>query len=141
MLGDCPFDIARPTGTILSYPVITGGEFAHKHSICRLAGKGNDDVLTDEEIYKFSLENHVDTDTPPVFLWHTFEDTCVPVENSLIYASALRKKKVPFELHIFPRGPHGLALSNELTGKNVKPVPHCECWVELAVRWLRDFFG
>lgn len=140
-LGDCPVDIARPTATILSYPVITGGEFAHKNSICRLAGRADKSELTEEDIYKFSLENHVDTDTPPAFLWHTFEDQVVPVQNSLMYASALREKNVPFELHIFPKGPHGLALSNDLTGANVKPVPHCACWVELAVKWLRDFFG
>ena len=66
-------------------------------------------------------------------------DSDLPVVSKA--ADTLKQFGVPFELHIFPKGPHGLALSNDLTGANVKPVPHCECWVELAVRWLRDFFG
>lgn len=69
----------RPDGLILGYPVISAGKYAHRESFEMLAGD-------DPEKQKFfSLENHVDQDTPPVFLWHTAEDPAVPVENSLLF--------------------------------------------------------
>ena len=64
---------------------------------------------------RFSLQNAVREDMPPVFLWHTAEDQCVPVQNSLLFAQALAEKHVPFSLHIFPHGRHGLALATALT--------------------------
>ncbi len=139
VLGDAPEGIGRPTGMILCYPVITAGEFAHKGSIRRLCGT---DTPTEEEENRFSLELYVDSTTPPAFLWHTFSDGAVPVENSLLMAGALRKAGVPFELHIFPEGNHGLSLANEQTAAGrgeALIVPHVQCWVDLAIRWVRDF--
>ena len=76
---------------------------------------------------------------PPTFLWHTFEDQIVPVENSLLFAVALRKKRGPFELHVYSEGVHGLALANDLTmdagGGGV--CKSCEGWLALACDWLR----
>lgn len=136
--GDAPEGINRPNGMILSYPVITGGDKAHKNSIRNVSGHKD---LTEEDIEKFSLELHVDETTAPAFIWHTFTDTVVPVENSLMFASALAAKKVPFELHIYPEGPHGLSLCNEFTrsGSDRTINPHAEGWMELAIRWVRDF--
>lgn len=136
--GEAPEGINRPNGMILSYPVITGGDKAHKRSIKNVAGH---EELTEEDIRKFSLELHVDETTAPAFIWHTFTDTVVPVENSLMFASALAAKKVPFELHIYPEGPHGLSLCNEFTrsGSDRTINPHAEGWMELAIRWVRDF--
>ena len=103
--GECPEGINRPDGTILCYPVITGGDKAHKGSVKNFSGHND---LTDEDIERFSLELHVDDTTAPAFIWHTASDTTVPVENSLMYATALSAHKIPFELHIFPAGKHGL---------------------------------
>ena len=132
VLGDAPEGINRPTAMILSYPVITAGEWAHKGSIRKLCGKED---FSKEEGDRFSLELHVDGTTPPAFIWHTFNDSCVPVQNSLLLAEAMTRAKVPFELHIFPDGPHGLALCNEQTRMLN---PHCECWMELAIRWAKE---
>ena len=136
--GECPEGINRPTGMILSYPVITGGPKAHKGSIKNLAGH---DELTDEDIEKFSLERHVDETASPAFIWHTFSDTCVPVENSIMLQAALAEKKVPFECHIYPAGPHGGALCNEFTfaANQSQLQPHNEGWIDLAINWIRDF--
>ncbi len=133
-----PEGINRPTGTILSYPVITAGPFAHKGSFKNLSGH---DELTDEDIEKYSLELHVDSSTSPAFMWHTFTDKTVPVQNSLLYASALAAAGVPFELHIYPEGHHGLALCNEFTmsANQANIVPHAEGWIGLAIKWVRDF--
>jgi dipeptidyl aminopeptidase/acylaminoacyl peptidase len=57
-----------------------------------------------------SNDEQVTKQTPPTFLVHTANDTAVPVENSLRFADALRKMGVPFELHIYERGPHGFGL-------------------------------
>ncbi|MBE6702638.1 MAG: alpha/beta hydrolase [Ruminococcaceae bacterium] len=132
-----PEGINRPNGMILCYPVITAGEWAHKGSIHRLCGTK---TPTKEEENRFSLELHVNETTPPAFIWHTFNDNCVPVQNALLMAEAMTAAKVPFELHIFPNGPHGLALCNEQTAKGSENLlnPHCACWVELAIKWAKE---
>lgn len=99
----------RPTGVILSYPVITTGEYTHKESVKALLG----DDPTDEELAYFSLEKQVKGNTPPCFIWQTQEDGLVPVENSYLFAMALRRHKVPFAHYVFPRGPHGLTIAND----------------------------
>lgn len=125
-------DEIKPDGMILSYPVITSGEFAHRGSFDRLT-KGDSTLLE-----KLSLENQVNPDTPPAFIWHTFEDGTVPVENSLLFVSALRKYNIPTEFHMYPKGQHGLALGTELTasadGKHMQP--ECASWIALAKTWI-----
>ncbi len=80
-------EILRPAGLILCYPVITSGEYAHRGSFEALL-KGQ---KTEEMMEKVSLEKQVTEHMPPVFLWHTFTDDCVPVENSLLLIAAMRK--------------------------------------------------
>lgn len=125
----------KPNGMILSYPVITSGEFAHNGSFDNLLGED----ASVEERERYSLEKLVSKDTPETFLWHTFNDTVVPVENSLFFASALRKNNVPFELHIYPDGVHGLSLCDVNTAyKDNSDLinKHVESWFELAVKWI-----
>lgn len=136
--GKCPEGINRPDGMILCYPVITMGEFTHKGTSQRVSGH---EVLTEDDIQTFSIEKHIDETTPPAFIWHTFTDTTVPVQNSILLMSAMAAAKVPFEAHIFPEGVHGLALCNKETSTDpVKHIiPHVEIWAELAAKWVKDF--
>ena len=90
---------------------------------------------------KLSLENRVDGETTPAFIWHTFADTAVPVENSMLYASALRKNGVPFELHIYPDGDHGLVLGTEMVHWGVDRLTRSYPWVKQSVEWLHLRFG
>ncbi|WP_081674432.1 endo-1,4-beta-xylanase [Butyrivibrio sp. VCD2006] len=99
----------KPDGVILSYPVITTGEFTHKDSIRALLG----DEATAEELEYFSLEKQVSENTPPCFVWQNQTDDLVPVENSYLFAMALREKKVPFAHYVFPAGFHGLSIAND----------------------------
>lgn len=99
----------RPDGVILSYPVITAGKYTHEGSIITLLGK----EPSDQELEYFSLEKNVKENTPPCFLWQTQEDDCVPVENSYMFAMALREKKIPFAHYVFPAGFHGLSVAND----------------------------
>lgn len=120
----------RPNGMLLGYPVITSGEHAHRDSFINLLGD-----RYEENLALVSLENQVSADTPPTFLWHTWEDTCVPVENSLLFAGALRRSGVPLEMHILPWGCHGLSLA---TAETNIAVDSCKNWPEWAERWIRE---
>ncbi len=124
----------RPDGIVLAYPVITAGEFSHRGTIENSIGK----FPTDKELYEHSLENLVTEKTPPVFMWHTADDGAVPVENSLLFASALSRNDIPFELHIFPHGPHGLSLATEETSGGNRALENGRIseWVRLASGWI-----
>jgi acetyl esterase/lipase len=97
---------SRPDLGILCYPVISLGEFAHAGSKKNLLG----DTPAADLVQSLSNELQVTKETPPTFIWHTFEDATVPVENSLMFAAALRRAGVPFSLHIYETGRHGLGL-------------------------------
>lgn len=127
----------RPNALILGYPVITSGKYAHRGSFNALLGEN----ATPEMLKQLSLETRVSKKTPPTFIWHTFEDDAVPVENSLEFARALRENGVPFELHIFPWGGHGLSLCNKLTARfEHQIIPHCANWLPLCHEWLELLF-
>lgn len=115
---------AQPDALILCYPMITSGEFAHRGSIDNLLGQG----APDEMLRKMSLELHVTDKTPPTFLWHTANDAGVPVENSLLFAGALSRHHVPFELHVYPDGAHGTGLAEDNA--------HVATWAGLCCDWL-----
>ncbi len=129
----------KPNASVLCYPVISSGEYAHKDSIKNLLGS----KFSPEMEEYVSLEKRVTENNPPTFLWHTFEDGCVPVQNSLLFASALKEKNVPFELHIFPSGGHGLSLADPETnrewGKHL--LEEIRQWPELASVFLKNLFG
>ncbi len=128
--------LCRPDGMILCYPVILYGELGNKGSFHNLLGEG----LAEDEYGRLSLERHVDADTPPAFLWHTWSDEAVPVENSLRMADALRRHGVSFEMHIFPYGCHGLSTANEESSARAQSEirdGHVAHWVELACEWIR----
>lgn len=128
-------EILRPNGMILNYPVITSGEYAHKESIMNLLGDRYEELAG-----RMSLENQVNADTPPAFIWHTFTDGCVPVENSLLLVSAMRRAGIPVEFHMYPTGGHGLSLANELTEtpEGHEIVPCCQSWITLVKTWLQS---
>lgn len=109
----------RPDASILCYPVITTGPMTHHWSVVALLG--ND--ASEEELNYFSLEKNVKENTPPCFLWQTAGDSLVPVQNSFLYAEALRDHKIPYTYHVFPNGDHGLSLPGEafFTGKFGEP--------------------
>ena len=121
-------DLVRPDAVILSYPVISSGKKTHGASFDNLCG---DNI---ELKARLSLENCVTKDSSPAYIWATMDDNCVPSENSLLMASAYKENGVPFELHIFETGAHGLSLSTEETGNVNVPV---QKWLDMAVTWLK----
>ncbi len=117
------FEACRPDFGVLCYPVITmKGEFAHTGSRDNLLGQNASAALVDEACN----ELHVSPQTPPCFLWHTCDDAGVPVGNSLIFADALRRNKILFELHVYRSGRHGLGMNCDFK------------WNEDCVRWIGE---
>jgi acetyl esterase/lipase len=119
---------SRPDLGILCYAVITMGEFTHKGSRYNLLGPNPSPEL----IRDLSNELQVTKNTPPCFIWHTFEDKAVPVENSLQFAEALRKAGVRFDLHIYEKGDHGLGL-----GSARWDPAHRHPWTADCAFWLK----
>lgn len=122
---------ARPNALVLCYPVITLGEFTHKGTRDNVTG-GDGELLE-----MLSIENHVTAEFPPSFVWGTVDDASVPMENSLLLVSTLRKAGVPFEYHLFAHGKHGLSTC---TQEVETPNPECRKWVELVKVWLNGRF-
>lgn len=115
----------RPDAFVPCYAVVSFASFRHQGSLKALLKEEAENYRL---IRAYSAELHVDGDTPPAFIWHTASDPVVPVENSLMLASALAHAMVPFEVHIFPEGEHGLGLAggNPVVGQ----------WPQLLQKWL-----
>lgn len=129
----------RPDGAVLCYPVVTGGPLAHRGSFVNLLGDRYDELLE-----KASLETRVTSETPPLFLWHTADDTCVPVENSLLLAEACTKAGVEAEVHLYPHGSHGQSLADRTVyapGQTRTMSSLCAAWVQRCDEWLQRHFG
>lgn len=125
----------NPSAMILCYPVISTEKYiAHVKSIKNVSG--NEDGT--KEYKFFSLDRHVTKKTPPTFLWHTSQDEGVPCQNSLKLANAFAKKGIPFELHIFPHGPHGMSVCTKEVGTEDE---YNGRWLEWSVLWLNKLFN
>ncbi len=123
----------RPDGLVLCYPVITSGLYAHQGSMKMLAGE------EDSRRDYFSLERYVSSQTPPAFIWHTAADRDVPVQNTLLFAEGLAREGVPFELHIYPEGEHGLSLATKEVEEPAKgrfADVHVAGWFGQCAEWL-----
>jgi acetyl esterase/lipase len=118
---------SRPDLGILCYAVISLGEFSHQGSKQNLLGTN----APLELVENLSNERQVTTNTPPCFLWTTFEDKAVPMENTLLFAAALRRNQVPFDLHIYEHGRHGIGLLDK------PPFAHPHPWANDCLFWLK----
>lgn len=117
---------SRPDLLMLCYPVITfQGPYAHVGSCKNLLGEHPEP----HQIESLSLETRVTAHTPPTFLWHTSDDNSVPVEHSLMFASNLHKHNIPFDLHVYAKGRHGLGLAQH--------TEHVCSWLDALSSWIR----
>ena len=129
-------DSIPPALCILCYPVITADErYTHGGSFENLVGHF---PLSESEKDYFSCDRAVNEKTPPAFIWHTAADDGVPVVNSLFYAEALSKYKIPFELHVYPFGNHGLSICDETVNDSVSDdMKRNSAWVDDAIRFMK----
>ena len=128
----------RPDGAVLCYPVVSSGVHGHRNSFLNLLGE-----QYDKKAAALSLENQVKKGAPPFFLWHTADDTTVPMENTRLLETALRDRGAPVETYIFPHGVHGQSLADTtvfaLDRQRQLSVP-CAVWVERCHAWLQRNF-
>ena len=123
-----PYGYNRVRGMMLGYPVITAKENAHIGSHCNLWCTT---TPSEEQLALSSLENHVDERSVPLFVMHTSDDNVVPVHNTLCLGEAYAAAGLPFEMHIYPKGPHGMALGNKITSRGLS-----ECVDEALAKWV-----
>lgn len=128
---DMPYGYNKPKGVLPIYPVICGHAASFQNMWCT-------DEPTEEQKAQTFVHLHVDADSAPAFIMHTFTDRTVPVMSALALTEAYVKANVPAELHIYPRGPHGIALANYLTAPN-ESAYHQDAeiakWVSMAAAW------
>jgi acetyl esterase/lipase len=115
----------RPDFAILMYPVITFGDKTHQGSKDNLIGKTPSQELVD----LYSNEKQVTADTPPTFIVMAEDDRTVPIENALLFYSAMIKAKVKGELHVYQAGGHGFGINNK-TSK--------EKWFDWCKSWMNN---
>lgn len=139
----------KPNALILGYPILdfpvneAQAEAQANTHIRGFMKKANQALFgcpdpTAEDLVRLSPSRHVSPLTPPTFLWHTSEDDLVYVSNSLIFASELARHGVPFDLHVFEKGCHGLSLCDDTTAGEPGHInPHAGTWVDLALSWLK----
>lgn len=123
---------SRPDFGILCYAVISFQDsFGHIGSRHNLIGSNPDPALVDQ----LSNEKQVTAQTPPAFIWSTVDDPVVKVANSLAFANACLANKVPFDLHLYQKGPHGIGLS---PGKNGVEPNDVHPWAKDVLYWMRQ---
>lgn len=126
--------LAKLDAVVLSYAVVTMKELTHGGSRNVITG-GNPELIT-----RLSVEDRVTKNSSPAFIWHVFEDDCVSVKNSLLLANAYQQAGVPFSLHIFEKGWHGVSVCSDDTENNhdivEKLVPVAK-WFDLSLDWLK----
>lgn len=121
----------KPKSVILGYPVISPKLGFPKDDATIATWTATPDVL--------AAEQHVTADNQPTFICVTADDPIVPAANALAYTTALATAEIPYELHVFKHGPHGLALANAQTAwKPDADQPHVAHWLTLALEWLAD---
>lgn len=130
---DMPLGYNKPDGMMLIYPVLSD----HMGSFQYLLMKENP---TEAELAKVNIDNYVNENSSPAFIVHTSNDDIVPVKNSISFANKLAEQGIKFELHIFPDGPHGVALGNDITrcGNEKWEDAAIAKWVESAVYWANN---
>jgi len=130
--GDVNSEVYKPNALVLCYAVLSGGKFKHERSFYNLLGD-NTDVLQN-----YSLETKICEKTPKTFMWHTADDAAVAVENTLLFAKGLSKHKVPYEMHIYPHGVHGLSLATQETATNEEQInPYVSTWINRLEEFLK----
>lgn len=137
-----PCEMMKPDAVILAYPKLNCTAFSKKAEIDQWVNRamlGNQ--ITEEGLRAVSPVFHVTEKVPPTFLWHTAEDTFVPAENSLEYSMELQKNHVPFELHIYQKGEHGIALGDARTDSmpdHSQVNEQGATWVKLSAGWMKQ---
>lgn len=137
----------KPAFNIVGYPLtdfvyisenMTDQTYSPEAKAILISCFGTIDV-TPEQLREYSPAHNVNTDTPPTFIWTTSEDTVVHPQDSLKLAIGLAHHQIPFEVHVFEKGPHGLSLANQLTAKDESQINSVAAqWTQAVEKWLEN---
>ncbi len=129
VLGD-KYKLCRPDAIVFCYPVVSSDKnITHQGSIDSLCA-GDEKIIE-----RVSIDKNITKNSPPAFIWATVEDACVPVENTFELALAYKKVGVPFELHVFETGRHGMSLA---TKETIYESPAIHTWLKMSITWLKN---
>ena len=130
----------KPDASLFIYPVVSGVEKPHLGSFENLIGENYESRLEE-----FSIDKNVSEKCSPAFIVSTFKDGGVPCKNSLLLASAYENYGVPFALHVFTNGGHGLSTAKQNVFKKevyeeVKETTSKDFykWIKLSINWLEE---
>lgn len=123
----------KPNGLVLAYPVIN-----YFKELNQYINSIPDENIRNQVESVFHLDKLVSKDTPKTFLWATDDDTNVPVSNSIDFAQALVKNNIPMELHIYPKGDHGLSIADESVCAPEDIIEKVSTWVGFAKKWIKN---
>lgn len=127
----------KPTATGLGYPVIY--EDGHVSSYVHLL-QGYPEEEKERLKKLLCLYERVNADTPPSFIFSTAEDKTVSPKNALLYATAMAEHGVPFELHVYPKGAHGIANCNKEISENYgDAIVQSKAWLDSCAAFFRQF--
>jgi len=126
----------RPDAMILCYAATSPETLRRDEIFEKILGSNNRELLD-----YMACDRYVGAHTPPAFIWHTYSDELVPVENATVFAEAMRRAGRPFELHVYPDGQHGLSLATKETSEGMLGSAHVATWMPLAVQWLDGLWG
>lgn len=148
-------EILRPAACILGYPLT---DYLYMYEATKKAGTDafnfftvanrlmmGEDWENEEKLLDMSPDRLVTKEVPPTFIWATAKDELVPVAHSTKYATALAEAGIPFELHIFQDGAHGMALCDQSTSRqealDVQTDPNAKAWIDFAAAWLEKYIA
>lgn len=135
-LGFAPKDI-KPNALVLGYPVLSTRRGWDQWTFTNLLGEAG--YANDEKLAAVSLENHVTSDVPPTFFWHTYEDQKVPVQNAMLFTHAVVEAGKRVELHVYPQGLHALGVANWLVMSKERVHKNVEGWLKMSADFVFDF--
>lgn len=144
-------EMLRPAAAILGYPLTdylfmrdatAGNEFDRDFFANSVIAFLGTDSPTSEQLAAVSPARLVDENTPPMFIWATAADNMVPVTHSLLMAQALSANKIPYTLHIFEEGPHGLSTGTQASAASLMQISEeVQPWLPMAEKWLMKRFA
>lgn len=139
---DIESEICKPNAMISIYGVLTGDLPGCELFLRHFVGGDDEAKRNDDSVYALTCcDKQVNRQTPPAFLFNTAEDSLVSADNAMFYAHALKKLDIPFELHIFPKGAHGLSLVSDETYWAKPRFSREYPWMSLSIQWLMELYG
>lgn len=134
-----PEDGIKPNAAVMGYGAASNSELLDTPGVYVPDILG---MISRNRTPELDVVNYVGPHTPPLFIWHNRYDRFVPAINPILMAEAMQRHDLPYELHIFQEGQHGMSVGNNAPGKSLddSPNPSVDMWVPLCENWINSLF-